>query len=174
MKKLSSLLVSLVLSLGLTSVAVAKDYNIALIDGNQIMQEFQPGIDAKLKKEFKARQDKLIAMQNDLQQTSEKLNRDSSIMAEAELKKQQEKFVERQKEFQKLSYEFNEDVNKRGNEEMQKLVAQVKTVVDSLAKDGKYDLVLQKGAIMFTSSNNSDITTQVISKLKAATPAAKS
>jgi outer membrane protein len=165
-KNLSKVLVSVVLSLGLVSVASAKDYNIALIDGNQIMQEFQPGIDAKLKKEFKTRQDKLVGMQTELQTTGEKLNRDSSIMAETELKKQQEKFVEKQKEFQKLSVAFNEDVNKRGNEEMQKLVAQVKTAVDTLAKEGKYDLVLQKGAVMFTSSNNTDITTQVISKLK--------
>lgn len=174
MKKLSALLVSIIAALGLSTGAMAKEYTIALVDGNQIMQEFQPGIDAKLKKEFKARQDKLVAMQTELQETSEKLNRDSSIMAEAELKKQQEKFMERQKEFQKLSYEFNEAVTKRGNEEMQKLVSQVKTVVDGIAKDGKFDLVLQKGAIMFSSGSSTDLTPQVISKLKTQSVSAKS
>lgn len=171
MKTLTKIVISLALSLGLTAVAHAKDYSIALVDGNQIMQEFQPGIDAKLKKEFKTQQDKLLGMQNDLQQTGEKLNRDSSIMAEAELKKQQEKFIERQKEFQKLSYEFNEAVTKRGNEEMQKLVTRVKSVVDTVAKDGKFDLVLQKGAVMFTSGSNTDITSEVITKLKSQTTA---
>lgn len=167
MKTLSKLIVSLVLSLGVITAAQAKDYSIAIVDGNQIMQEFQPGIDAKLKKEFKARQDKLIGMQTELQQTSEKLNRDSSVIAEADLKKQQEKFIEKQKEFQKLSYDFNEAVNKRGNEEMQKLVDRVKNVIDVVGKDGKYDLVLQKGAVMYSSDNNTNITAQVISKLKA-------
>lgn len=148
-------------------VAVADDLPIAVVDGNKVFAKFQPTIEENLKKEFKDRQQKLMSMQEELQKMSEKLDKDSEIMSEAEVEKLQETFAEKQMEFQQLSVEYSEVYNERGNEEFQKLIEKVQTAAKDYAADKKLDLIIQKGAVLYSDAKY-DVTDDLISKVEAA------
>ncbi|MFI4954824.1 MAG: OmpH family outer membrane protein [Gammaproteobacteria bacterium] len=166
-KLLNIFAASLVVGFGWTSVALADDLPIAVVDGNKVFQQFQPAIEEDLKKEFKDQQQKLMTMQEELQKTSEKLDKDAEIMSAAELEKLQESFAEKQMEFQQLSVEYSEVYNERGNEEFQKLIEKVQTAAKELATEKKLALVVQKGAVLY-SDEKYDVTDALVKKIEAA------
>jgi len=127
----------------------AADLKIGFVDGTKIVQKYQPEIDEKLQKEFKGRETKIIALQDELKKIDEKLRRDNATLSEAELKNLQKDFQTKEAEFQRQGTAFSADLNKRGNEELQILVKQVQAVVDATAKSGKYDIILQRGAAVY-------------------------
>ena len=158
------------LMFGSLTVANAADeatLPIAVVDGNKVFQQFQPAIEEELKKEFKDQQQKLMTMQEDLQKTSEQLDKDAEIMSESEVEKLQEKFAEKQMEFQQLSVEYSEAYNERGNEEFQKLIDKVSAAAKDLATEKKYAMVIQKGAVLYA-DDKYDVTDDLIKKVEAA------
>jgi outer membrane protein len=103
-------------------------------------------------------------MQKQLVDSTETYTRDSAMMSNEEKLAFQQNFEKQQMEFQKLSAEFNQERMKRGNEELEKLLAKVKTAAQKVAADKKYDIVLQSGAALYF-DNSLDITQAVLAQL---------
>lgn len=156
---------ALIIALVFAATAVsAADLNVAFVNGQKIFEKYRGEIDGRLVKEFTARKDKIVALQNDLKGNVEKLDRDGPTMSKDEMGKLKGQVERQQREFQRLSQAYHEDFNMRGNQELQKLSDKMKSIVDKYAKANNIDVVLQRGAAVFV-DKKLDITDKVLSQL---------
>lgn len=164
MKRLITLLLAGLIGF-CTQSALAADTKIAFIDGNKIIQKYEPQIDAKLQDEFKASQEKIVSLQKKLVEQSDKYKLDAAVMSEAELAALKKDFEKNQADFQRLSSEYNQKRGARGNEELNKLLEDVKNAAKNLSAKEGYNIVLQRGAAIYLSNEADDITDKVMKLL---------
>lgn len=147
------------------SSAQAQDsVRIGYVNTERILRDATPAKAAqqKLEQEFSKRDKELQDMAARLKATSEKLERDGAVMAEAERGRRQREFTEVEKEFQRKQREFREDLNQRRNEELAQVVEKANKVIRQIAEQEKYDLVLQEAVF---ASPRIDITDKVLRAL---------
>lgn len=118
----------------------------------------------KMKTEFKPREDKIIALEKELKDKTEKLQRNGAIMGEAEKSKLEKDIIAQQRELQRQQNNFREDATMRQQEEMKKIVEKINAQINSIAKNEKYDLILHIDAVPY-SSQHVNITEKVIKAL---------
>jgi outer membrane protein len=164
LKRIAYLLLALVMTLGVSS-AFAADNKIGFIDGNKIIQKYEPQIDAKLQDEFKVSQEKIVALQKKLVEESDKYKKDAAVMSEADLATLKTNFEKNQADFQRLSADYNQKRGARGNEELNKLLENVKAVAKTVASKAGYTIILQRGAAIYVENESSDITDEVMKQL---------
>lgn len=169
MKKLTHILMALGLAC-LAPVANAGEAKIGVIDMRAVVTNSPQAKTAmeKLKKEFKAREDKIMAQEKSLKENSEKLQRNSAVMSEAEKSKLENEVRTGQRDLLRLQNEYREDAAMRQQEEMKKVIDKVTAAIDEIAKKDKYDVILVREAAPYA-SKEMDITDKVI---KATAPAA--
>lgn len=156
---------ALVCVLALVSLGAMAETKLGFIDGSKIIAKYEPIVDAKLNTEFKAKQDALTALQKKLVEQSDKYNRDAAVMSEDDKKKMQATFTKDQADFQRMSADLNKARGDRGNQELEKLLTQVKTASADIAKKMGYTSVLQRAAAIYIADESADITDQVMAKL---------
>ena len=166
-KQLLGGLVVLAMGLGVSSVSMADELKFAVVDGNEVFSQFQPAIEDDLKKQFKDQQQKLVAMQADLEKMGTTLDKDAATMSVSEVEKMQAQFAEKQMEFQKLSIEYNEAYNEAGNTAFQALIEKVQAASKAMAEEKGYALVLQRGAVLY-SDPKYDVSKDLIARVQAA------
>lgn len=176
MKKtlLSCLLAGLV---GVTGFAFAADskpitesqegsLRIAVLDVQQILQQSPQlkGMADKAKKEFKPREEKILALQKTVADNEAKLKKDASVMSASEAAKLQEKVASDQRNLRRLEEDFMQDANKAQKVMMDKIVSQVNEIVEKVAAEGHFDLILQKNNVAFASPRV-DLTNKVLAEM---------
>jgi outer membrane protein len=162
-KILTTALLVLVLA---PTAAVAAEYKIAFVEVPRLLRD-APQVEAvreKLKKEFARRNDDLVAQQTQLEKLQEKYQRDTAIMSADESKRLERDIISRQRKLKSSQTEFQEDLALRQNEELGKLRKVIGEVIVQVAKDGKFDLVLESGVVY--ASDRANITDQVLERLK--------
>ncbi|HAT1806731.1 TPA: OmpH family outer membrane protein [Legionella pneumophila] len=162
MKRLGAVLVALFL--GLFGTTVFADWaKIGVVDLQKIMQTSNQmkEIQQKLEKEFKPRRDKLVAMEASLKSDMEKFKRDSAIMSASQKKELKKKIVASQQQFERDGQQYQQELSTAHNEAMEGLYNKVRTAITKIAKDEKYDIIVQKDAAPF-SSESLDVTDKVI------------
>ncbi len=167
MKSLKKSLVALsLLAVSALPVCAQAELKIGVIDMRAIINNAPQAKEAmdKLKKEFKAREEKIVASEKSLKEKAEKLQRNSAVMSEAEKSKLEKDVISSQRELQHLQAEFREDAATRQQEEMKKLMDKVNTVVENVAKKEKYDLIIHKDVVPFA-VKTVDVTDKVIKEI---------
>ncbi|HAT6978113.1 TPA: OmpH family outer membrane protein [Legionella pneumophila] len=162
MKRLGAVLVALFL--GLFGTTVFADWaKIGVVDLQKIMQTSNQmkEIQQKLEKEFKPRRDKLVAMEASLKSDMEKFKRDGAIMSASQKKDLEKKIVAAQQQFERDGQQYQQELSTAHNEAMEGLYNKVRTAITKIAKDEKYDIIVQKDAAPF-SSESLDVTDKVI------------
>ncbi|HAU1152196.1 TPA: OmpH family outer membrane protein [Legionella pneumophila] len=162
MKRLGAVLVALFL--GLFGTTVFADWaKIGVVDLQKIMQTSNQmkEIQQKLEKEFKPRRDKLVAMEASLKSDMEKFKRDGAIMNASQKKELEKKIVAAQQQFERDGQQYQQELSTAHNEAMEGLYNKVRTAITKIAKDEKYDIIVQKDAAPF-SSESLDVTDKVI------------
>ncbi len=148
------------------STAYAASLNVGVVNAAKVIED-APQADAarkKLEREFAPRDKKLLGIQKKLRSLEGELERDSAIMSESTRRKLERNIVSLKRDFKRGQDEFREDLNLRRNEEFGKLQRRVSEVIVSIAKEGKYDLILTDGVIY--ASDKVDITDKVVQRLK--------
>lgn len=150
-------------SLVVSSITVA-DVKVGVVNMAEIMQKIpqRGALQVKLKEEFAERREGLISLEKQMTSLSDKLKRDKDVITQEELNNIQRDLVELQKEYKRKQAAFREDAIQRENEEVSKLVRDIGSVVDKIAKDEKYDLVIRREAAPFHISQKVDLTEQVV------------
>lgn len=150
----------------LSTPVMAQEARIGVIDMRTIISSSPQAkaVSEKLKNEFKAREEKIIAADKALKDKSEKLQRNSAVMSEAEKAKLEKDVMAGQRDLQRLQAEFREDAAMRQQEEMKKLIEKINTVVQEVAKKEKYDLIIHSEAAPY-SSKQIDITDKVVKSI---------
>lgn len=165
MKKTILGAVVLTASLFFASNALA-DIKLGVLDLQQIMQKSNQiaSLNKQLTNEFKPRQDKILALQKDLQAESDQLSRNSATMTESDRNKLQDKIIADRANLQGMMLSFQRDVNTAQNQAMQKFMTQLNAVVSTVANKNNFDVVLQRAGVPFV-KNNLDITDQVLTEM---------
>jgi len=115
----------------------------------------------QLKKEFKPRQEKIIKVRNQFQKDQEKLKRDASVMSQADLQSLQAKGSDENRDLQRMQEDYMQDLQSAQQQSMQKVLQKIDGIVQKIATDGHYDLILQRNTVAFASPRI-DITQDVI------------
>lgn len=160
---------SIVLSvcLGFGSVAVATDTRIGVLDW-QVLLTKAPQAEAaakRLEKEFQAPKDKLVNKQKEYQTKREKMQRDADVMSAAEKGKKDKELAKMEQDLRRMDEEFRSDYTTRHREEMDNFIKEVKDIVDKVAEEEKYDLVLPQEATLYV-ADRIDVTEKVLEKLE--------
>lgn len=145
---------------------IAPANKIGILDWEKLLTESPQAKEAKtrLDKDFQGRKDKLYSTQKDYQSKQERLQRDREILSEAEKMKLDKELNKIQQELRHMDEEFRSDYTASHREEMDKFVAIVREVVEKLAKEEKYDLVIPQEATLYM-DNRIDVTDKVLQRL---------
>lgn len=162
-KGLAALVAALLLAAG-PQAAVA-EVSVAFVNTQRVLEEApQAGAAGdKLQQEFAPREAELVAAQKRYKALEEKLSRDGAVMSESERRKLERDIVLQQRELKRAREAFNEDLNIRRNEELANLQREVASAIIQLAKENKFDIILEAGVVF--ASDRVDITDMVLKRL---------
>lgn len=150
----------------LLSAAAHAELKIGYVNAQRLLEESPQATTAteRLKKEFAPREDGVRTMQKDVASLEDDLRRNADTMAEEDRRKKEKDLRDRQRELRRVQEEFRDELNFRRNEELGKLQALVKQIIEKVSRDEQYDLVLFDG-IAFASPRI-DLTEKILERLR--------
>jgi outer membrane protein len=154
----------------LANSAMAADQKIAIVNFQEVMAKIpqSAAVMQSLEAEFKDEKAELSKLEEDIKYLQEKKKRDSSLMSAKEKTDLDKEVATKFQEYQTKGKAFQQKTGLRHNEETNKIIALVRQAIDNIAAKGKYDMVLEQKAVVF-SKPDASITADVIeqvSKLK--------
>ncbi|MCC7222002.1 MAG: OmpH family outer membrane protein [Candidatus Contendobacter sp.] len=162
---MSKLLIAGALALPL-ALAQAADVKIGFVSIAKILNS-APQAEAaskRLEQEFAPRKKGLDEAQKSLRKLEEKLAKDGAVMSESQRRTVENDFRNQARELKRSGDEFREDFNLRRNEELGKFQKQVLDVINSVAKEEGFDLVVNDSATLYASPQI-DVTDKVLKRL---------
>lgn len=165
MKFMHKLLIAGALALPL-SLAQAADVKIGFVSIAKILNSAPQAESAskRLEQEFAPRKKGLDEAQKSLRKVEEKIAKDGAVMSESQRRTVENDFRNQARELKRSSDEFREDFNLRRNEELGKFQKQVLDVINSVAKEDGFDLVVNDSATLYASPQV-DVTEKVLKRL---------
>lgn len=144
----------------------ASGLKIGVVDMQQILQKSTQikTINDQLTRQFKPRQDKIIAQQKSLQDEINKLNKDGSVMNATDRNKLQDKVIKERADLQGVAVAFQRDVTAAQQQAMQGFMTKFTSVVTNVAKSGNYDLIMQRAGVPYV-KDSLDVTSQVLAEI---------
>ena len=119
---------------------------------------------AKLQREFSAREKKVQDQGNALKKAVEQFQQESPKMTEANRAAKERQLMIQDNEFQKNRREFQEDLNSRKNDEMQAFIQKANRAVEEVAKKEQFDKIDQEAVYI---NPKIDITDKVLDFLNS-------
>jgi len=151
---------------GLVQPAAALE-KIGIVNVPRIMDESPQAKAATetLKGEFEPRRKKLKEEEDKLKEMEDRLNRDSAIMSETERMRLERDLVGMQRDLKRKSDEFREDLGFRQNEERAKMLVLIREAIESVGKNGSFDVILLAEGVAFARPTM-DVTDEIIKYLE--------
>ena len=164
MKRISRLVAAALVALA-CGAAAAADYKIGFVNTERLFREATPAKRAqtKLEKEFAARDAELGKLTRQVRDLQALLDKDGSTMPEAERRNKERDLANLSRDLQRMQREFREDLNLRRNEELASIQERANKVIQGIAAEEKFDLILQDPVVF--ASQRIDITEKVIKAL---------
>ncbi|MCB1776297.1 MAG: OmpH family outer membrane protein [Candidatus Competibacteraceae bacterium] len=165
MKLKQHFLIAAALALPL-SLAQAADLKIGFVSVAKILNS-APQAEAaskRLEREFAPRQKGLVEAQKSLRRQEETLAKDGATMSESRRRNLESDIRSQARELNRTNAELREDFNLRRNEELGKFQKQVLDVINNLAREEGFDLVINDGATLYASPQV-DVTDKVLKRL---------
>ncbi len=166
---MKKLVVSLLLIMGLVSIDVnAADIKIGVVSVERILTE-APQVEAvntTMLEQFGPKRDALQALEKEITKMQENYKRNELVMTEDKLKELKKEIIGKIQKLKQTEAMLTQEVSTVRNQELAVLQQQVKSVIDDIAKEGKYNLILSEGVAY--ADDKHDITGQVLDKMKAA------
>lgn len=147
--------------------AAAQDLKIGVVNIPVLMDRAPQTAAAMeaLQEEFAPRQREFLAKQKELEDLTEKIQKDAAVMGETERRNAEKNFRDLQREVARLQEEFREDLNLRQNEELGTLQRALLKEVQEYAQAQGYDLIVGDGVLYASSAVN--ITEEVLRAVEA-------
>ena len=165
METLSKVLIWAVLVMGI-SQAVAGDFRVGYVDIERILRESVSAVKAgqKIEKEFASRDEAIKKLGGQVRDIQDYLEKKGAGLSNIERRNKERELSNLSAELQRSQREFREDLNQRKNEELSVLLEHANRVIQALAENEKYDLVLQEAVYR---NPKIDITDKVLKALAA-------
>ena len=151
--------------LALPALAQVGEYKIGFVNTERLFREAVPAKRAqqKLEKEFAGRDADIQKLTKDSRDVQAQLDKEGVAMAEAERRNKERDLANMTRDLQRLQREFREDLNLRRNEELAAVQERANKVIQQIAEQEKFDLILQDPVVF--ASTRIDITDKVIKAL---------
>ena len=164
MKRIVALLLAAVASAAFTSAAPAAEMKIGFVNTERVFREAAPAKRAqqKLEKEFAARNAELGKIEKQGRDLQTELERENVTMPEAQRRDKERQLADISRNFQRIQREIREDLNLRRNEELAGVQERATRVINQIAEQEKFDLIIQEAVF---ASSRIDITDKVIKAL---------
>jgi outer membrane protein len=163
------IVVGLLLITGLLSVDVnAADIKIGVVSVERILTE-APQVEAvntSMLEQFGPKRDALQALEKEITRMQENYKRNELVMTADKLKDLKKEIIGKIQKLKQTEAMLTQEVSTVRNQELAVLQQQVKSVIDDIAKEGKYNLILSEGVAY--ADDKHDITNDVLDKMKAA------
>lgn len=159
---LARAILAIALAGALAVPASAQELKIAFVNVPVLMDrapQTKAAMDA-LQEEFAPRQREFAAKAKELEDFTQKVQKDAAVMGETERRNAEKDLRDLQREVARLQNEFQEDLNLRQNEELGRLQRTLLGEVQSFAQQQGYDLVVGDGVLF--ASNAVNITEEVL------------
>jgi outer membrane protein len=148
----------------LTFAAGAVDMKIGFVNTERVFREAAPAKRAqqKLEREFAKRNEELAKIEKQGRDMQTELERENVTIGEAQRREKERQLADVSRNFQRLQREIREDLNLRRNEELASVQERATRVINQIAEQEKFDLILQEAVF---ASGRIDITDKVIKAL---------
>ena len=155
--------VAIVMSL-FVFAASAVEMKIGFVNTERVFREAAPAKRAqqKLERDFAARNAELAKMEKQGRDLQTELERENVTMSEAARRDKERQLADISRNFQRLQRELREDLNLRRNEELAAVQERATRVINQIAEQEKFDLIIQEAVF---ASGRIDITDKVIRAL---------
>ena len=144
--------------------ANAAELKIGFVNTERVFREAAPAKRAqqKLEREFAARNAELSKLEKQGRDLQAELERDNVTMPEAARREKERQLADISRDFQRKQREIREDLNLRRNEELASVQERATRVINQIAEQEHYDLIVQEAVF---ASSRIDITDKVIKAL---------
>jgi len=162
-KLMNGALVSLML-VGAPMAAYAE--KLAVVDMGAVFEQIpqREQVTKQLKSEFGDRMAEVQKLQDELKGLLEKQQRDAQLMTDAQKTDLVRKMESLKADYQLKGKALDEDLRRRQGEEQNKLLVKVQKAINDIAKKENYDMVLQRGAVIYVKPEQ-DISSKVVDAL---------
>ncbi|MDQ7048603.1 MAG: OmpH family outer membrane protein [Enterobacterales bacterium] len=160
------IVVSFVVLLSFATSVIAADLKVGIINTRLVISKIPQTelVDSKVQAQLKDSIDEVKKLLSEFKKKEEGYKRDAMTMTESqsiEANRELEKMVTEIKAKQK---NLKEDAQRARQAEMNKIFQKIQAILNKLAVDEKYDLILNSDAVVFR-AKAIDISDKVISKL---------
>lgn len=138
---------------------------VACVDFNRALNEVADGKRAKarLKDEFKEKQQQLDRFQKELVEMRAQLDRDRLIISQEALSQKEEKYRQKFSELQQRLEGFKKEISAKEAELTGDILGRLKSIVKDVGAKEGYALILEKSQeVLLYSPEGSDVTDRVI------------
>ena len=144
--------------------AHAQGMKIGFVNTERVFREAAPAKRAqqKLEREFAARNSELSSLEKKGRDLQAELERENVTMTEAARREKERQLADISRDFQRKQREIREDLNLRRNEELASVQERATRVINQIAEQEHFDLIVQEAVF---ASTRIDITDKVIRAL---------
>ncbi len=144
--------------------AHAAELKIGFVNTERVFREAAPAKRAqqKLEREFATRNAELSKLEKQGRDLQTELERDNVTMLAAARREKERQLADISRDFQRKQREIREDLNLRRNEELASVQERATRVINQIAEQEHYDLIVQEAVF---ASSRIDITDRVIKAL---------
>ena len=148
----------------LAFAAGAVELKIGFVNTERVFREAVPAKRAqqKLEREFAARNAELAKLEKQGRDLQTELERENVTIPEPQRREKERQLADISRNFQRTQREIREDLNLRRNEELASVQERATRIINQIAEQEKFDLILQEAVF---ASGKIDITDKVIRAL---------
>ena len=152
------------LALAAAGAAGAAEMKIGFVNTERVFREAAPAKRAQqaLEREFSTRNAELSRIEKQGRDLQADLERENVTMPESQRREKERQLADISRNFQRLQREIREDLNLRRNQELAGVQERATRVINQIAEQEKFDLVVQEAVF---ASTRIDITDKVIRAL---------
>jgi len=153
-----------VLLASLAFAAGAVELKIGFVNTERVFREAAPAKRAQqqLERDFAKRNEELAKMEKQGRDLQTELERENVTIPEAQRREKERQLADISRNFQRTQREIREDLNLRRNEELASVQERATRIINQIAEQEKFDLILQEAVF---ASSKIDITDKVIRAL---------
>jgi outer membrane protein len=144
--------------------AQAVELKIGFVNTERVFREAAPAkrAQAKLEKEFAVRNAELAKLEKQGRDLQTELEKENVTLPEPSRREKERALADVSRNFQRVQREIREDLNLRRNEELAIVQERATRVINQIAEQDKFDLIVQEAVF---ASSRIDITDKVIKAL---------
>ncbi len=154
----------IVLSLVLVASFAQAEVKIGFVDMQKAIQSTSTGKKAKveLEGEFNKKKKELEKKEADLKKMGEDLERKKSVLSEEVLGKKQAEFQDEMMKYRDVVGKSQSEIQKKERELTAPILDKMKKVIEKIAKEKGYSVILENSQMVLFATADSDLTDEVV------------